>query len=310
MGMVNGVNMLDDPRLRAGRYGRPRRWRPYAFGGLLLLMAGVGLVLFGVDQIWGTGSETGQAQEDLAASFEDRRAELTTTTRPAAVPAASPGSTASPETTSTAPTTTSADVPEQTVPAWDDPVIAPPDATRVQLTDTVLQTEPAPVEGGVLGRIVIEDIGLDWMVVEGVRPADLNRGPGHGPWSALPGQPGNAVISGHRTTYGAPFNRIDELEPGDTIDVETLIGTHTYEVVGTIIVEPQDVWTVRDRDGAWLTLTTCHPEFSAAERLIVFAKLVGGPNAEVIAVGYPADYSLPVEPGTETITSTPAAASE
>ena len=100
----------------------------------------------------------------------------------------------------------------------------------------------------------------------------------------MPGQPGNAVISGHRTTYGAPFYDLDLLTPGDVIEVDTAIGTHVYTVRETIIVTPTDVWVTEPREGAWLTLTTCHPKLSARERLIVFAELTAGPNLNYVAL--------------------------
>jgi LPXTG-site transpeptidase (sortase) family protein len=121
-----------------------------------------------------------------------------------------------------------------------------------------------------------------WAVVEGVSRTDLKNGAGHMPSTPLPGQPGNAVISGHRTTYGAPFHEFDELAAGDTIEVETGLGVHVYEVREIIIVRPTEIWVTEPREGAWLTLTTCHPRFSSRQRLVVFAELVEGPNADVI----------------------------
>ena len=156
--------------------------------------------------------------------------------------------------------------------------------------------ERAPPQGDALGRISAPKIGLDWVVVEGVGVPDLRTGPGHMPGTPMPGQYGNSVISGHRTTYGAPFNRLDELDPGDRITVETLIGTHTYEVVSSEIVGPTHTWVVKHRDGAWLTLTTCHPKLSSQQRLIVFAKLVDGPNAEPIEEYHGTTYPPPVPP--------------
>lgn len=149
----------------------------------------------------------------------------------------------------------------------------------------VLLEESAPEAGSAFSVIripTIERLQEGWNVVEGVRLSDLRSGAGHMPWTPLPGQPGNAVISGHRTTNGAPFHELDELEPGDAIEVETALGVHVYEVRETRIVRPTDVWVTDPRDGAWLTLTTCNPKFSARQRLIVFAELVAGPNFEVI----------------------------
>lgn len=142
----------------------------------------------------------------------------------------------------------------------------------------------------------LADEGQSWVMFEGVSVRTLKRGPGHMPDTSLPGQPGNAVISGHRTTYLAPFNRLDELEAGDPIIVETAIGTHVYVVRdpakvvpadsylavgeggGWFSVRPTALWVTDEREGSWLTLTTCHPEFSARQRLIVVAELVSGPN--------------------------------
>ena len=143
--------------------------------------------------------------------------------------------------------------------------------------------EDAPDEDTEFAVIRIPKVGLDVVVFEGVTPSTLKQGPGHMPDTALPGQPGNAVISGHRTTYGRPFFDLDQLEPGDIIEVETAIGVHTYVVRESFIVPPTGVWVTDPRDGAWLTLTTCNPKYSARERLIITAELVAGPNAEYVA---------------------------
>ena len=161
---------------------------------------------------------------------------------------------------------------------------------------TDLLPEDRPPQGDPAGQISAPSIGLDWVFVEGVSISDLERGPGHWSNTPMPGQPGNAVISGHRTTYGAPFGDLDSLVPGDPILVNTLLGTHTYEVVGTRIVHPSEVWVADQRDGAWLTLTTCHPRYSSQQRMIVFARLVYGPNAEAIADGFDGSYELPDPP--------------
>ena len=143
-------------------------------------------------------------------------------------------------------------------------------------------SEPTASRGEAIGRIIMPSANIDWTFVEGVTRADLRNGAGHMPGTALPGGPGNAVISGHRTTYGAPFSALDRAVPGDLITVETASGTHVYQVIEQRVVKPTDVWVAGQWDGAWLTLTTCNPRFSARERLIVFARLVGGPNAAAI----------------------------
>jgi sortase A len=139
----------------------------------------------------------------------------------------------------------------------------------------------------VAGRIVIDRIGVDWYFVEGVHVANLKDGPGHYPESPLPGQAGNAAIAGHRTTYGAPFANIDQLQPGDEIHITTLQGDFTYLVRETIVVGPSEVQVLNlgfwdfDRDGSpepnVLTLTACHPKYSARQRIVIGAELVGDP---------------------------------
>jgi sortase A len=129
----------------------------------------------------------------------------------------------------------------------------------------------------------VPKVGLEAVVFEGVDTEALQKGPGHMPDTAFPGQPGNSVLSGHRTTYGRPFHDFDLLVPGDLIEIETSIGTHVYEVRESFIVAPTDVWVTEPRSGAWLTMTTCNPKYSARERLIVTAELVSGPNAEYVA---------------------------
>lgn len=143
-------------------------------------------------------------------------------------------------------------------------------------------SEQAGEEGSPVAEMRIPSLDLSQVVFEGVTPETLRSGPGHMPWTPLPGQPGNAVISGHRTTYGAPFYDLDALEPGDTIEIETAIGTHVYTVREQVIVTPTDVWVTEPREGSWLTLTTCHPRLSARQRLIVFAELTDGPNLEYV----------------------------
>lgn len=163
------------------------------------------------------------------------------------------------------------------VPTSPSPPVATPDP-EVSTPVAQLFTEPIPDEGEPLGWISIFRIDLDYVLMEGVDRSTLKSGPGHMPWTPLPGQPGNAVVSGHRTTYGAPFFDLDLLEPGDEIIVETTLGSNTYTIRESIIVAPTDVWVTEPRPGAWLTLTTCTPKFSARQRLVVFAELTDGPN--------------------------------
>ena len=135
----------------------------------------------------------------------------------------------------------------------------------------------APPEGEAVAMIRIPKIDVEKAVVEGVGVEDLQKGPGHYPGTPLPGQPGNAAIAGHRTTYGAPFFSLDELEIGDEILVRTLQGEFRYEVDRTSVVLPSQVEVLDPTEEPRLTLTTCNPRFSAAERLIVSAVLTGPP---------------------------------
>lgn len=153
-----------------------------------------------------------------------------------------------------------------------------PPSDPAAVDDPILYPAPFAEEGRPIGRLRIEAAGVSEVIMEGVRSDDLKKGPGHMPWTPMPGQPGNAVLSGHRTTYGAPFFDMDLVTPGDEIVVQTAIGFHTYEVTETFVVSPSDVWVTEPRDGAWLTLTTCHPKASARQRLVVVARLIDGPN--------------------------------
>lgn len=144
-------------------------------------------------------------------------------------------------------------------------------------------SETAGESGTAVGRISVPVAEVDHVFVEGVDLEDLKKGPGHMPWTPLPGQPGNAVISGHRTTYGAPFFDLDAVDVGDEITVDTAIGTHVYTVREVFVVVPTDVWVTDPRPGAWLTLTTCTPRYSASQRLIISAELTSGPNLAAVA---------------------------
>ncbi|MFV1970487.1 MAG: sortase [Acidimicrobiia bacterium] len=163
--------------------------------------------------------------------------------------------------------------------------VDPVDPVDPDLPVPTLMVESAPADGdafAILRVPSLERLVEGWAIVEGVSRTNLKNGIGHMPSTPLPGQPGNSVISGHRTTYGAPFFEFDELVVGDIIEVETGIGVHIYEIREIIIVRPTEIWVTQPRDGAWLTLTTCNPRFSSRERLVVFAELVGGPNFEAI----------------------------
>lgn len=141
---------------------------------------------------------------------------------------------------------------------------------------------PEAPPSGAVAHLVIPKIGVDKIVVEGVELADLQKGPGHYPRTPLPGEPGNAAIAGHRTTYGAPFYRLNELARGDDIFVTTAAGKFRYQVTDSRVVSPNDVSVLDATPDNRLTLTTCNPRFSATQRLVVMSKLAGLPLAPPI----------------------------
>lgn len=147
----------------------------------------------------------------------------------------------------------------------------------VPVVDDEVPAVPARVTSGpgeMVGRIVARSIGLDAYVVHGTRYRDLVRGPGWVPGTAYPGGPGNAAISGHRTSYGAPFADINLLAIGDDIEVTVDGRTHVYVVTGSVIVRPDrvDVMRTTDWTRSTLTLISCHPKYSSKKRIVVTAE--------------------------------------
>ena len=230
-------------------------------------------ILFLLYQLWGTGLYESQARADLAERFDLIGTYQSDT----------PSSTI-------APTSTLID----TIPSDDSPTItmvAPPDEAALLAIKRVV----AAAEGDVIARMTVPAIGLDKYVLEGVRIESLRSGVGRYRGTSSIGDVGNVAIAGHRTTYGAPFGRINELVPGDQIIFETPAGVATYEVMdpstslalwgrsvksmgsGHVIVGPEDEFVLSDVGDNRLTLTACHPRFSAKERIVVIAKLVGDP---------------------------------
>jgi sortase A len=128
-------------------------------------------------------------------------------------------------------------------------------------------------DGDAMGRIVMPSIGVSEVFVEGTEPGDLRKGPGHYPDTPLPGEHGTVAIAGHRTTYGAPFRNVDELERGDRIVLRMPYGLFTYRVDRTRIVPPTETSVIDRVDHDRLVLSACHPLYSAAKRIIVFARL-------------------------------------
>jgi len=128
-------------------------------------------------------------------------------------------------------------------------------------------------DGQPLGRIRMRSIGVSSVVVAGTDTSSLRLGPGHYPGTPLPGARGTVAIAGHRTTYGAPFRRLDKLARGDRIELEMPYGTFTYAVDRRRIVLPTATWVTRRVSHDQLILSACHPIYSAAKRIVIFARL-------------------------------------
>ena len=129
--------------------------------------------------------------------------------------------------------------------------------------------------GDAVGRIRIPRIAANFVIVNGTDTAALRKGPGIYEQAPFPGAPGTTAIAGHRTTYLAPFRHIDELQRGDRITVEMPYGRFTYEVQKRRIVRPSEVSVIKRVGFDRLVLSACHPLYSAAQRIVVFARLVG-----------------------------------
>lgn len=129
------------------------------------------------------------------------------------------------------------------------------------------------VTGEAVGRISIPRIGANYIVVQGTDEASLQKGPGHYPTSALPGLGRTVAIAGHRTTYLAPFRHIDALAPGDRVVLRMPYGRFVYVVQYHRIVSPTAWWVTRDVGYERLILSACNPLYSAAQRIVVFARL-------------------------------------
>ncbi|MCW2958649.1 MAG: class sortase [Solirubrobacterales bacterium] len=150
--------------------------------------------------------------------------------------------------------------------------LAPRPADRTAQLATALGRKAAP--GSALGRVVIPSIDARFVMVQGTGEASLRRGPGHYTGTAMPGQRGTVGVAGHRTTYLAPFRRINELAKGATVRLEMPYGTFVYRVAKTRIVLPSEGSVLAPTSRDQLVLTACHPLYSAARRIVVTARLV------------------------------------
>ena len=128
--------------------------------------------------------------------------------------------------------------------------------------------------GDPVARIRIPEVGVNKVIVEGTDGGSLRKGPGHYPETPLPGIRGTVAVAGHRTTYGAPFRDLDKLESRDEVIVEMPYGRFVYVVEREQIVDPTATWVTRRVDHDRLVLTACHPKYSAAQRIVIFARLL------------------------------------
>ncbi len=217
--------------------------------GRTLVTLGLLILLFVVYQLWGTGIFTARAQETLKKQLTAQLAQSDENDTVGPVP------------------TTVKPKPAPTTPAK-------PTTTTVHY-DNVRPAPPTPADGQVEGIISIPKIGADFAYVEGTSRDDLKKGPGHYPGTPLPGTIGNAAIAGHRTTYLHPFMNVDKLEPGDDIIIHDAVGgVFDYQMFKQLIVAPTEVSVVDNTADAELTLTACNPKGSAAQRIVIKARLV------------------------------------
>jgi sortase A len=142
---------------------------------------------------------------------------------------------------------------------------------------TPLEASSAIGPDGLIGRIEIPRLGLSAIVAEGTDRTTLRRAVGHVPGTALPGQPGNAGLTGHRDTFFRPLRNVLQ---NDIITVTTLGGEYRYRVVSTRVVKPTEVSVLQPTGNEILTLVTCHPFYfvgAAPNRFIVRAERVAEP---------------------------------
>ncbi|CAN5604853.1 hypothetical protein BH23ACT3_BH23ACT3_06610 [soil metagenome] len=188
---------------------------------------------------------------------------------------ATEASTTSSTTTTSPPTTTSTSTTSTTT--TNSTTTKEPPVTRTEQPPTPI-APPQDVYGDEplvqIGSIEIPTLGVASNLYQGIRLTTLDQGPGHWPGTALPGEIGNTVVAGHRTSHGAVFRDIDRLQEGDEIVFNTLEGRHVYRVTGVQIIEPHEVWIIDPTDFGRATLFSCHPPGSTRQRIVAFADLV------------------------------------
>jgi sortase A len=297
--------------VRVSRWDRPpapHDWRFYV-GSVGRVLIATGLLMFGfvAYQLWGTGIETARAQNELEHQFENlldepdeqTTAEQTTDEQTTAEQTTAEQTTdeqttaeqTTDEQTTDEQTTAEQTTAEQTTDGQSSDEVDVPVA--VDLSDRAVVQEPVPIErGDVLARLEIPRIGVTEYVVPGVTLDDLKKGPGHYPDTPLPGQLGNTAVAGHRTTYGAPFFDVDQLEAGDELIFTMVNGDRFVYLVTFTEVVPASQYSVvstTDPNIAEATLTSCDPKYTARDRIVVHSVL--DPERSSI-VGIPTFYQL------------------
>jgi len=251
--------------------------------GRTLITLGLLILAFVVYQLWGTSIEFRANQSDLASEFRKAAASTASTTPPAGPVTTTP--TGVPATSSGAPTTAAAGASTTTEPAAT--TTTPAETTATPRWDVVAALKMPTISDSTL------------YIVNGVSTGDLKRGIGHYPGTAKPGEYGNFALAGHRTTYGAPFENLDRLQPGDRVIVDSIDGGHyEYVVESQEIIGPDEVRVLsrpRNPLDAVLTLTTCHPKRSTAKRLVVHARLDAAASTPLKGAD---GASPPTNPGT------------
>lgn len=145
---------------------------------------------------------------------------------------------------------------------------------RKALQRHALEWRRASKRGDAVARLRIPRLGLTVVIVNGTDPETLKRGPGRYLGSAMPGEGELVYVAGHRTTYGAPFSRIDKLRQGDRVFVELPYATIEYSITGHRIVAATELSALRSKGYEQLALQACHPRFFATQRYIAYAKPV------------------------------------
>jgi sortase A len=150
-------------------------------------------------------------------------------------------------------------------------------ATTLPTPEHVPSAYDSSRPGAPIGRIQIPAVGVDEVLYDQVTALSIDKGPSHWPGTAMPGQLGNVVVAGHRTSHRSPFLRLGELRPGDDIVFVMGDGAWTYKVTASEVVSPKALDIVNQHEVSEATLFTCHPPGSGSERLVIHALLAPAP---------------------------------